>query len=137
MLFRISDAAVVPSYDTYWRQMGLGTWHRVKYDSASLECGTHPGTHFASVMMSEATVAVVHSTAPFLVPHPTPKTFLGRFFVYGSVTLWENASVDGNGEWIREGIVSGSLCISHDRLYMTKQSDSLYLAGIIMYCRTS
>jgi hypothetical protein len=71
MLFRICDAAAVPSYDTYRRRTGLGTWHGVKYDWASLECGTYPGTHFASVTMCEATVAVVHSTAPFPVSHPT------------------------------------------------------------------
>jgi hypothetical protein len=137
MLFRISDATAVPSYDTYRRRTGLGTWHGVKYNWASLEYRTHPGTHFASVMMCEATVVVMHSTAPFLVPHPTPTTFLGRLFTNGSGTLWENMSVDGNGEWIQEGIVSGSLCIAHDKSYMAEQSDSLCLAGIIMYCCTS
>ncbi len=51
--------------------------------------------------------------------------FHGRLATYRSDSLWENLSVGRDKEWIREGIVSGSLCIAHDGSYMAKESYSL------------
>jgi hypothetical protein len=81
--------------------------------------------------MCDATVAVVHSTAPFPVSVPSHTTFHGRLAAYGNNSLWDNLSVDGDGEWIHEGIMSGSLCIAHDGLYMAKELYSLCSAGVI------
>ncbi len=50
--------------------------------------------------------------------------------------MWENLSVDGDGEWICTGIIGGSLCIAHNGSYMGKESSSLCLAGIIIYCQS-
>jgi hypothetical protein len=72
VLFWILDDSAVSLYDIYHSQLGAGTWHRVRYDWVSLESSTHLGTHFASVTMCDATVAIVHSTAPFSVSVPSP-----------------------------------------------------------------
>jgi hypothetical protein len=44
-------------------------------------------------------------------------------------------TVDGDGEWIRDGIVGGTLAIAHDGSYMASKSAGLCSAGVIMYCR--
>ena len=56
---------------------------------------------------------------------------------YGHADLWENISVDGNGEWIGEGLVRGSLVFAHDGSFMASESTSLCSAGVVILCTSS
>jgi hypothetical protein len=99
--------------------------------------GVNPGTYYASISMSSATRAVLHLMSPQPCIHIIPTTFCEILKSYGNPSLWENLSYDGNGEWIREGLVAGSICIAHDGLYMPKESMTLSSAGIIVYCKNT
>jgi hypothetical protein len=43
-------------------------------------------------------------------------------------------SMDGNGEWIREGITNETLVIAHDGSYMSTDSTTLCSAGVVILC---
>jgi hypothetical protein len=107
-----------------------------KYSWSSSKIGHHLGTHFASVTMLDLCCAIMHSKSPFPSPQAPLGTFHDRLSFYGMLSLWENLSVDGDGEWIRTGVIVGSLCIAHDGSYMAKESTSLCLAGIIIFCQS-
>ncbi len=87
--------------------------------------------------MRDAICAVLHSTSrvPEIVTAPT--FFLETLHTFGNSSLWENLSVDGNREWIRQAVLMGSLRIAHDGSYMPEVSTAICSAGVIMYCKTS
>jgi hypothetical protein len=70
---------------------------------------------------------------PFIVP----LTFLATLATFGNSSLWDNLSVDGDGEWIRAGIEMGTLSIAHDGSYMAEEATNLCSAGVIIFCQRS
>ncbi len=71
------------------------------------------------------------------IPSPPvpPMTFHARLASYSNPSPWKNLLVDSDGKWIRNNIIGGSPYISHDGSYMAKESTSLCLAGIIIFCQ--
>jgi hypothetical protein len=86
------------TYDICKKQRGLGTQHGTKYDWISTEGGPHPGTHFASVTMCSDICAVMHSCMPPPTPSIVLLIFLAMLVTFGNSSLWDNLSVNGNGE---------------------------------------
>jgi hypothetical protein len=125
------------TYDIYKRQRGLGTRHGTKYDRISTEGGPHPGTHFTSVTMCSDICAVMHLCTPRPTPSIVPLTFIAMLATFGNSSLWDNLSVDGDGEWIRAGIEMGTLCIAHDRSYMAEEATNLCSAVVVIFCQRS
>ena len=87
--------------------------------------------------MSSATRAVLHLMSSQPCIHIIPTTFYEILESHGNPSLWENLSYNGDGEWIWEGLVAGSICIAHDGSYMPKESTTLSSAGIIIYCKNT
>jgi hypothetical protein len=56
---------------------------------------------------------------------------------YGHIDLWEHLTIDGDGEWIREGIIWGSLACAHDGSYMSLEVVDLSSAGVIVFCAST
>jgi hypothetical protein len=83
--------------------------------------GNLPRTHAARVEMVINTRAVLHSL--LVLPNTTNEwqIFLGALHVLGNPTLWENMHIDGDGEWIREGLLHGTLSIAHDGSFMQEE----------------
>ncbi len=77
----------------------------------------------------------MHSSSPFPAVTVLPTSFFVVLESFGNNSLWENMTVDGDGEWICDGIVGGMLAIAHDRSYMASEPAGLCSAGVIMYCR--
>jgi hypothetical protein len=75
-----------------------------------------------------------HSRAGLPCPPPLQSTFHGRQASYGNDSSWTDLSCDGDGEWIRDSLVRGTLCIAHDGSYMANKSPCLCSAGVIFYC---
>jgi hypothetical protein len=101
-----------------------------KFDWSSSVIGPHPGTHYASVLMISDSCAELHSTAPYLVAPIPPVSFKDVLLSYGHIGLWEHMSVDGDGEWIREGI-------TNDGSSMSTDSTTLCSAGVVVLCTTT
>jgi hypothetical protein len=87
--------------------------------------------------MRDETCAILHSTSRVPEELPVTKSFLKTLELFGNSSLRENLLVDGDGEWIRQAVRMGSLCIVHDGSYMPERSTTICLAGVIMYCKTS
>ncbi len=108
-LYQIDDDPTRPSFCIYNVRQGHGTRHGNKYDWASNKLGLHPGMHYASVLMfGGVTCAIMRSKTPICVPITPPTFFLERLDSHGNCSLWENLSYDGDGEWIRGRLRSGS-----------------------------
>jgi hypothetical protein len=125
------------TYDIYKKRRGLGTRPGTKYDRISAEGGLHPGTHFASVTMWSDICAVIHSCTPYPTPSIIPLTFLAMLGTFGNSSLWDNLSVNGDGEWIHAGIEMGTLCIAHDGSYMAEEATNLCSTGVVIFCQWS
>jgi hypothetical protein len=137
MLYQTGGDPDAPTYDVHERREGPRTCHGSKFLLISGKVGLHPGTHYASVEMLGPTSAGMHSKAPFPEPLKPPGTFHGRLAAFGNPSLWENPSVDGDGSWLRPGVIGGSLCIAHDGSYMAEESTNLCSAGLVIFCRVS
>jgi hypothetical protein len=85
--------------------------------------------------MISQTCANMHSSSPLPAITVLPTSFIRVPESFGNNSLWENMTVDGDGEWICDGIVGGMLAIAHDGSYMASKLAGLCSAGVIMYCR--
>jgi hypothetical protein len=135
MLYQTGGDPDAPTYDVYERRESSRTRHGSKLLLISSEVGVHPGTHYASVEMLGPTSAGMHLKAPFPEPLKLPGTFHNWLAAFGNPSLWENLSVDGDGSWLRAGVIRGSLCIAHDGSYMAEESTNLCLAGLVIFYR--
>ncbi len=81
--------------------------------------------------------AEMHSGALFPEIQTQPTLFLEVLDSYEDCGLWDHHSVDGDGEWIRGGIVAGSLSIAHDGSYMATEALELCSAGVVIFCSAS
>jgi hypothetical protein len=127
-----------PAYEVYQLQTGtVGTRHSWRLDWSSSATGTHSGTHFVSITMISRTCAEMHSSAPFQEIPAQPTLFMEVLKSYEDCGLWEHLSVNGDGEWIHEGMATGSLIIAHDGSYMALEAPDLCSAGLVLFCKTS
>ncbi len=97
--------------------------------------GTMPDCSYASISHVTDMRVRLHSTT--YVPQPfLPSTgFWDVIRGYENQTLWENFHCDGDGTWIRDGLVNGSLVIVHDGSYMPQVVEDVCSAAIMIYCR--
>jgi hypothetical protein len=87
--------------------------------------------------MISPTCAEMHLGAPFLEIQTQPTLFLEVLDSYEDCGLWDHLSVDGDMEWICEGIAAGSLSIAHDGSYMAMEAPELCSAGVVIFCSAS
>jgi hypothetical protein len=87
--------------------------------------------------MNSQTCVNIHSSFPFLATIASPTALVEVLESFGNDSLWENMALDGDRAWISNGIAAGKLVIAHDRSYMSSESSSLCLAGLILYCRAT
>jgi hypothetical protein len=137
MLYQTRGDPDTPTYNVYEQREGPRTYHSSKFLLISSKVGVHPGTHYASVEMLGPTSTGMHSKAPFSKPYCSPGTFHGWLAALGNPSLWENLSIDGDGSWLRAGVIGGSLCIAHNGSYMAEEFTNLCLAGLVRFCRVS
>jgi hypothetical protein len=74
---------------------------------------------------------------PLPTPSIVPLTFLATLATFCTSSLWDNLSVNGDGEWIRAGIEMGTLCIAHDESYMAEEAANLCSTGVVIFCQWS
>lgn len=48
--------------------------------------------------------------------------------------MWDYFFVDGDGEWIHEGLIAGSLAIVHDGSYMRELDQHASSVGFVFLC---
>lgn len=136
-LYQTEGESIVTSYAVFNRCPGQRTRNGSRYTMATQQVGVHPGTHFASVEMTSATEAVMHSIAVMPSLSLTVEGLAKWLAEFGNTSLWENLSLDGDGLSIRAGMMAGSLCIAHDGSYMVERSLTTCSALLVIYCQVT
>ena len=71
---------------------------------------------------------------------PVPQTvetrvsFFDTLYAWPNQSLWKHFKCDGDGEWIRRAISSGTLSFVHDGSYMRKVAPKLCSTGFVLSC---
>jgi hypothetical protein len=70
------------------------------------------------------------------IPTPPP-TFLGILHSWPNQSLWRTLKVDGDGSWILDALVAGSLDLDvvHDGSFMKKVTPKVCSMALLMRCR--
>ena len=91
------------------------------------------GGHGVGGRIDSHTVTLHSRAAAFEAP-PQPASFLDTLRSFENQSLWRYFHCDGDGEWISEGLVNGTLLIVHDGSYMAKVDKTVCSAGYMIYC---
>jgi hypothetical protein len=92
-----------------------------------------------SIMTYPDKSVAVHSVAldPIVSEEDRPTTLLATIRSFPNQSLWRNIDLDGDGEWIVDGLARGSLAIVHDGSFMEHLDQACCSAGGIIFCRTT
>jgi hypothetical protein len=52
----------------------------------------------------------------------------------GNQSLWRTLKYDGDGSWIGEGLLAGTLLVAHDGSYMKEMAADICSAAVMIYC---
>ena len=75
--------------------------------------------------MDDSTVRLHSSTYVPLSP-PNPSNLLDVLHSWGNISLWEDLQMDGDGEWLIEGIIEGTVEGAADGSYMKDISPEMF-----------
>jgi hypothetical protein len=92
---------------------------------------------YASITHSQSGQVLLHSSAALATPPVVSLGFETNLRSYGNKTLWKSIDYDGDGSWILEGMIHGSLIIIHDGSYMKEISPSISSAATMIYCTSA
>ena len=93
-------------------------------------------THASIREVNDSTVSL-HSTLAAFVP-PTPTTnFWDILKSYPNQSMWKYFYCDGDGSWIYQGMLMGTLLIGHDGSYMSEVATDVCSAGFYIFCSAS
>ena len=76
----------------------------------------------------------LHSTTACFHPPTTTPGFWPTLRSFENHTLWKYFVCDGDGGWIHDGLINGTLAIVHDGSYMPDLSTEICSAAVMIYC---
>jgi hypothetical protein len=135
VLYRANQYDINTHFDIFSQAGGLCQtrfWTSFEFSHSIEEL--HPGTLYATVDMVTNIQAVLHLSAPLPVQLPSPTTFFKTLHSLGNPNLWTNLYVDGDREWLQEGLLRRSLKIACDGLYMPDLSNDVCSTAVTIYC---
>jgi hypothetical protein len=79
----------------------------------------------------------IHSVAldPIIPEADKPTSLLATIRSFPNQSLWQSLDLDGDGEWIIDGLARGSLAIVHNGSFMEHMDDTSCSAGGIIFCK--
>ena len=97
-----------------------------------------PDWSYASVDEDAGGMVALHSTTS----PPSPKVMKAKNFLetlktYPNQSLWENMTVEGDGESIHTALQAGSLILVHDGSYQEDLDPTRCSAAYIVMCKTT
>ena len=106
-----------------------------KYTKISTSSGSPPpGSYYASVSHYEYNHVSLQSSCPSQNPPSQHTSFLQKLSTTSSDSLWQSLQIDGDGDWILQSIVDGTLIVSSDGSYMPDKSTSSCSGAFILHC---
>ena len=113
------------SYEMYTLDHGTRSHRRSRYRWSCTLSEQPQYTHLASISHQHDDLVYLHSTSA--IPRlPTIRNkFLDILHSWPNQSLWQYLNCDGDGEWIRQGVLRQTLTIVHDGSYMKKVAPKL------------
>ena len=105
-----------------------------QFEYLEQKAGRPTYTHYASIRDVNPSAVGLHSYAPLPTAPPTPTGFWDILHSFPNQGLWKYFHCDGDGTWIRRGLILGSLVIVHDGSYMPEVAKDVYSAAYMIYC---
>jgi hypothetical protein len=96
------------------------------------QCPRH--THVSVHHTPHGTVVTAHSTAAAYSPPAHKRTFLERIRALPNQSLWKNFTVDGDGSWIYEALLSNSLVMMSDGSYDPLLAEDVCSCAAMVEC---
>ena len=124
------------SYTQYCRLSLRPTRHGTIYGNPSHHTGQCPRTQHASVTLSPAGDKItLHSTASVFVPRSIHRSFLQRLRALPNQSLWRTLQLDGDGTWIYDALMRGTLICMSDGSYNERVSREVCSCAAILACK--
>ena len=109
------------------------TRHGSRYLSPRHLCGQCPRTTRASVIIRPDAITLL-STAAVYVPRPSHRSFLERLRHAPNQSLWDTFECDGDGEWLYDGLLRGSLSMVSDGSYNSAIAGDVASGAFVIRC---
>ena len=97
--------------------------------------GKHLGQKYATVTELANGDVQLHSSATIPETVVPRKSFIEALKSLPNQSLWDDTSIDGDGEWICDGLTKGSLIMVHDGSYNEDLDPDKCSAAYIIMCR--
>jgi hypothetical protein len=160
LIYGVGDFVATPHRDLPWYASAEATllyfefarddatYHRVYHRDANIRAtrtgtiyrwfatcfGPAPRVSHASVYVESEMTVKLHSTAACYVSPVASRGFWPTLRTFDNQTMWKYFVCDGDGGWITEGLINGTLAICHDGSYMSEISTDISAAGVMIYC---
>ena len=96
---------------------------------------TSPFAYYASIIEVDDDTVILHSwVQEYQAQAITPRNFWQAIHNDGNQSLWRTLKCDGNGAWIGQGLLSGTLFVAHDGSYMKEVAADVCSAAVMIYC---
>ena len=94
-----------------------------------------PLTFYASIIEVDVDTVILHSwVQEYQAPATAPSNFWQVINNDGNQSLWRTLKCDGDGAWIGQGLLSGTLLVAHDGSYMKEVAADVCSAAVMIYC---
>ena len=126
---------VVYSLDTTRRP----TRHGRRFFRSETVTGLCPRTHHASVynVAADGTAATLHSSSRAYRPSTARMSFLDRISSQTNASLWKHFRVDGDGSWLYDALLRGSLILVSDGSYNESIARDCCSCSVTVRCRAT
>ena len=94
-------------------------------------------THAATVRVVDDSTVRLHSSTYVPLPPPIPSNLSEVLHSWGNNSLWEDLQLDGDGEWLIEGIMDGTVEGAADGSYMKDICPDVCSAAFMLICNRS
>ncbi len=99
---------------------------------------SHPLQCYASIVWVDDDTVILHSWVPeYQAPVTTTSTFWQTIHNNGNQSLWRTLECDGDGAWMWQGLLSGTLLVAHNGSYMREIAADICSAAVMIYCTRS
>jgi hypothetical protein len=90
-----------------------------------------------SIMGNGTGETIRFHSASIIKPPPTPSqrpTLVDRINQHENQSLWTNLRMEGDGEWLYDALIGGTLEISHDGSYQVELAKDVCSCGVVFHC---
>jgi len=97
---------------------------------------SYPLQCYASIVRVDDDTVILYSWVPeYQTPAAPTSTFWQAIRNDGNQSLWRTLKCDGDGSWIGQGLLAGTLLVTHDGSYMKEVAADICSSAVMIYCK--